>query len=61
MHTIPGTGLARTRPEALRATPRWASDVKLLTSNDGFVPPPSGGQCGRVDRVDGVDVVGGSS
>lgn len=40
-------GLARTRPEAPRATPRWATDVTLLTSNDGSVPLPSGGQCGR--------------
>lgn len=40
-------GLARTRPEAQCATPRWAPDVTLLTSNDGSVPLPSGGQCGR--------------
>ncbi|KAK5853577.1 hypothetical protein PBY51_014719 [Eleginops maclovinus] len=40
-------GPAWTRPEAQCATPRWPTDVTLLTSNDGSVPWPSGWQCSR--------------
>lgn len=43
-HDLWHGGPARTRPEAPHVTPRWATDVILLTSNDGSVPVPSGGQ-----------------